>query len=118
MNLDALTRALAPSEVAGARSVEISDLAYDTRRVNEGALFFCVSGQRVDGHELAGEAVERGASALVVERVLDLNLPQLVVPDSRAAMAVAADVFFDFLEDVTQGFIPSGRPKPLTGRVN
>ncbi len=94
MNLDALTRALAPSEVAGARSVEISDLAYDTRRVNEGALFFCVSGQRVDGHELAGEAVERGASALVVERVLDLNLPQLVVPDSRAAMAVAADVFF------------------------
>ncbi len=94
MELEALIRALAPSEVAGARPVDIADLAYDTRAVSAGALFFCVHGSRVDGHDLAWEAVEQGAVALVVERELDVRVPQLVVPDSRAAMAVGADAFF------------------------
>jgi len=94
MHLDVLIRALAPSEVTGGRPAEIGDLAYDTRRVSEGALFFCVPGERVDGHDLAWEALERGAAALVVERVLDVDVPQLVVPSVRESMAVAADVFF------------------------
>ena len=94
MDLDALIRALAPSEVTGAQPVDISDLAYDTRRIVPGALFFCVRGERVDGHELAVDAVARGAVGLVVERSLDAAVPQLVVPDSRAAMAVAGDLFF------------------------
>ena len=94
MELDALIRALAPSEVIGARPVEIGDLAYDTRALRAGALYFCVLGARVDGHALAWEAIERGAVALVVERPLEVGVPQLVVESSRAAMAVAADVFF------------------------
>ena len=94
MQLDALIRALGPGEVVGAAPVEVADLAYDTRRVVPGSLFFCVRGQRVDGHALAADAVERGACALVVEEALDQTVPQLLVPDSRAAMAVAADVFF------------------------
>jgi UDP-N-acetylmuramoyl-L-alanyl-D-glutamate--2,6-diaminopimelate ligase len=94
MQLDALIRALSPSEVTGVRPLEIADLAYDTRRVNGGALFFCVVGERVDGHDLAWEAIERGASAVVVERSLDVDVPQLVVPSVRQSMPVAADVFF------------------------
>ena len=94
MELDALIRALAPSEVTGARPVEIGDLAYDSRRVTKGALYFCVPGERVDGHNLAWESIERGAVALVVERPHEVSVPQVVVPDARAAMAVAADVFF------------------------
>ena len=70
------------------------DLAYDARSVTPGAVFFCVPGTRADGHDFAAEAVERGAAGLVVERELDLPVPQLVVPDARAAMAVAADEFF------------------------
>jgi UDP-N-acetylmuramoyl-L-alanyl-D-glutamate--2,6-diaminopimelate ligase len=94
VDLDALIRGLAPSEVAGGKPVEIGDLAYDTRRVSAGALFFCVRGERVDGHDLAWEAIERGAAAVVVERMLDVDVPQLVVPSTREAMAVAADLFF------------------------
>ncbi len=94
MELDALIRALAPSEVTGGAPVEIRDLAYDTRRVTEGALFFCVPGERVDGHDLAWEAIERGAAAVVVERPLDVGVPQLLVPSVRESMAVAADAFF------------------------
>ncbi len=94
MNLDALIGALAPTEVIGGRPVDIGDLAYDTRAVSAGALFFCVRGDRVDGHDLAWEAIERGAAALVVERPLDVDVPQLVVLSTRESMAVAADVFF------------------------
>ena len=94
MELDALIRALAPGDVIGRRAVEISDLAYDTRRVGDGTLFFCVPGARVDGHDLAADAVAAGAGALVVEHPVDVAVPQLVVESSRAAMAVAADVFF------------------------
>ena len=95
MELEALIRALAPSEVVGRRPVEIRDLAHDARAASEGTLFFCVRGSRADGHDFAAEAVGRGAAALVVERPLDVDIPQLVVEDTRAAMAVGADAFFD-----------------------
>src|SRR2546421_5468268 len=94
MDLERVIAALAPREVVGRAPVEVADLAYDTRAVAPGALFFCVRGANVDGHDLAPQAVEAGAAALVVERHLDVHLPQIVVADSRAAMAVAADVFF------------------------
>jgi UDP-N-acetylmuramoyl-L-alanyl-D-glutamate--2,6-diaminopimelate ligase len=74
--------------------VEVADLAYDTRAVTPGALFFCIPGKTSDGHDLAAEAVERGAVALVVERRLDLDVPQLIVPSVRAAMGPAAAEFF------------------------
>src|SRR5205809_3455726 len=94
MDLEGLIQALAPAEVLGREPVEVRDLAYDTRAIGDGTLFFCVVGEHVDSHDLAGDAVANGAVALVVERPLDLAVPQLVVPDSRAAMAVAADAFF------------------------
>ncbi len=94
MNLDDLTRVLAASESTARGAVEVTDLAYDARRVTPGAVFFCVPGSRADGHDFAAEAVAAGAVALVVERPLELEVPQLVVEDARAAMAIAADVFF------------------------
>jgi UDP-N-acetylmuramoyl-L-alanyl-D-glutamate--2,6-diaminopimelate ligase len=81
--------------VAGDRDAEIASLAYDSGRVVPGTLFFCVRGQRADGHDFAPDAVERGAAALVVERRLDLPPPQVVVPDVRAAMAPIAIRFWD-----------------------
>jgi UDP-N-acetylmuramoyl-L-alanyl-D-glutamate--2,6-diaminopimelate ligase len=95
MNLERFIAALAPTDVVQRAPVEISDLAYDTRAVGPGALFFCVRGERHDGHQFAREAVERGAAALVVERTLELDVPQLCVGDSRRAMAPAAVLFFD-----------------------
>jgi UDP-N-acetylmuramoyl-L-alanyl-D-glutamate--2,6-diaminopimelate ligase len=74
--------------------VEISDLAYDTRAVAPGALFFCIPGANADGHDLAAEAVARGAVALVVERRVDVDVPQVVVASVRAAMGPAAAEFF------------------------
>ncbi len=94
MHLERVIAALAPADVLRRAPVEIGDLAYDARAAGPGALFFCVPGSRVDGHDFAAQAVENGAVALVVERPLELDVPQLVVPDARRAMAPVADEFF------------------------
>ena len=78
----------------GAAGVEIGGLAYDSRRVGPGDLFFCVSGFERDGHDFAPQAVAAGAAALVVERPLALGVPEVVVDSARAAMAPAAARFY------------------------
>jgi len=80
--------------IVGDGSVEVADLAYDSRKVGPGTLFFCVPGEKVDGHEFALMAVEAGASALVVERELEVGVAQVVVADARAAMAPLAARFW------------------------
>src|SRR5213078_2090483 len=94
MHLERVIAALAPADVLRRAPVEIGDLAYDARAVGPGALFFCVPGARADGHDFAPQAVANGAVALVVERPLELGVPQVVVDDARAAMAIAADEFY------------------------
>ena len=94
MQLERLIDALAPTDVVGNTAVEILELAYDTRAVARDSLFFCIPGARVDGHDLAEEAVAGGAAAVVVERPLGVGVPQLVVPSVRSAMPLAAAAFF------------------------
>ncbi|HET7483201.1 MAG TPA: UDP-N-acetylmuramoyl-L-alanyl-D-glutamate--2,6-diaminopimelate ligase [Actinomycetota bacterium] len=73
----------------------VTGVAYDSRVVQPGDLFFCVVGEHHDGHRYAADAVAEGAAALCVERVLDIDVPQVVVEDVRRAMAVLASAFFD-----------------------
>jgi UDP-N-acetylmuramoyl-L-alanyl-D-glutamate--2,6-diaminopimelate ligase len=82
-----------PGAPADAGEIEITDLAYDNRRVSPGALFFCVPGFTRDGHDYAPEAIDKGALALVVQRPLQLGVPEIQVLDVRAAMAPAAARF-------------------------
>ncbi|HYO00153.1 MAG TPA: UDP-N-acetylmuramoyl-L-alanyl-D-glutamate--2,6-diaminopimelate ligase [Actinomycetota bacterium] len=96
MNLEAVARALG-AQVPDGAGIPITDLAYDSRTVTPGTLFFCVRGRTHDGHAHAGRAVEAGAAALVVEEPVALpgrRIPQLVVPNSRAAMGALAAPFF------------------------
>jgi UDP-N-acetylmuramoyl-L-alanyl-D-glutamate--2,6-diaminopimelate ligase len=78
----------------GGAPVELSSLAYDSRAAGPGTLFFCVPGLRSDGHDHAADAVRRGASALVVERPLELGVPELRVASVREAMAPLAAHFY------------------------
>src|SRR2546430_17486216 len=82
------------TDVLGRAPVELRDLAYDTRALTPGSLFFCVPGAHVDGHDLAAEAVTRGAVALVVERPVDAAVPPLLVPPGRAPLAAPAGRVF------------------------
>jgi len=94
MKLERLIAALGPTEVVGRAPVEIRELAYDSRAVQPGALFFCIPGAKADGHDFAPRALAAGAEALVVERALDVAAAQLVVASVREAMPRAAVEFF------------------------
>src|SRR3954463_5416520 len=74
--------------------VVVTGLTFDNRLVAEGTLFFCVPGFTRDGHDFAPDAVARGAAGLVVQRPLGLGVPEVLVDDVRAAMAVAAARFY------------------------
>jgi UDP-N-acetylmuramoyl-L-alanyl-D-glutamate--2,6-diaminopimelate ligase len=94
VRLEDLAAAADPIRIVGDPGVDISALAYDSRRVEPGTLFFCVVGEKADGHDFAAGAVQRRAAALVVERELpELPVPQVVVADARAAMAPVAARF-------------------------
>ncbi len=83
--------------IPGARAdgaVEVTSLAYDNRLVTPGALFFCVPGFTRDGHDFAPQAIAGGAVALVVERPLNLGVPEIQVRSVRAAMGPAAARFY------------------------
>jgi UDP-N-acetylmuramoyl-L-alanyl-D-glutamate--2,6-diaminopimelate ligase len=82
------------AEIEGDPEVEITGLAYDSGRAGEGVLFFCVPGERADGHDFAQEVVDRGSPALVVERRLGVAPTEALVADARAAMAPAARALY------------------------
>ena len=87
--------ALAPRhELRGDPTARVADVTYRSGDVRPGSLFFCVPGANVDGHDFAAEAVRAGANALVVERPLPLDVPQVVVRSVREAMGpISAELF-------------------------
>ena len=88
----------APGEVAGDEAVVVTDVTLDSRAVRAGAIFCCVPGDVVDGHDFAPVAIEAGAAALLVQRPLLLprplgHVPQIVTNDARAATGWLAAAF-------------------------
>jgi UDP-N-acetylmuramoyl-L-alanyl-D-glutamate--2,6-diaminopimelate ligase len=77
-------------------STEVAAIEFDSRRVGPGALFCCLPGRTGDGHDHAPEAVARGATALLTERRLALDVTQVVVAPgaARTAMARLASAFY------------------------
>jgi UDP-N-acetylmuramoyl-L-alanyl-D-glutamate--2,6-diaminopimelate ligase len=90
MKLSQLVEGVAGATVRGDPATVIRGLAYHTRDVADGTLFFCVPGLTHDGHAFAAAAVEAGAAALVCERDTGRPVPQVVVPSVRRAMALVA----------------------------
>jgi UDP-N-acetylmuramoyl-L-alanyl-D-glutamate--2,6-diaminopimelate ligase len=83
------------TEVRGSEDADVSGVSHDSRTVARGELFVAWPGTQVDGHDYVAGAVEAGAAAIVCERVMDVDVPQLVVRDGRAAAALAAHWFHD-----------------------
>lgn len=94
MNLEQLTAGMPELvKITGNAQMEIKTLTADSRAKCESGLFFCIRGGRVDAHDFAPQAVEGGCVALVVERELAIDCPQVVVTDVRAAMTRIASAF-------------------------
>ena len=98
---DLLSRApgIGPAALAGVATADvvINDLAYDSRLVSPGCMFFCLRGADNDGHDFAQAAVGAGAAAIVVDHELPPSVgdvAQVVVHDTRTAMAYLSSAFF------------------------
>lgn len=97
MRLPSLIRQLSDAKVTGNLDIEIKSLAYDSRQVKPGMLFFAISGLKFDGHDYIDDAVRAGAVGVVVERSqsnLPNNICQIKVADSRMAMALFSSAFY------------------------
>jgi UDP-N-acetylmuramoyl-L-alanyl-D-glutamate--2,6-diaminopimelate ligase len=96
MRLIDLIRNIPEKRIVGNPGIEIQDIAYHSAKVHEGTLFVAIRGINLDGHAFIGEALERGAKALVVEQgqEKDNGIPRVVVPDGRSALAHLSAAFF------------------------
>ena len=84
--------------VCGTTDAVIKDIKNDSRKVGEGDLFFCISGAVSDGHKYAEDVIDKGAKALIVEKDLDIKIPDDVtivkVDNSRYAMGMISSKFY------------------------
>jgi UDP-N-acetylmuramoyl-L-alanyl-D-glutamate--2,6-diaminopimelate ligase len=96
MNLGELLRGVPSLELGGNAGLEVTSLAYDSRRVEKGALFFAIQGEKADGHAFIAQAQERGAVAVVSEQAAppQLGSQWVRVPKIRRALSQAARAFY------------------------
>jgi UDP-N-acetylmuramoyl-L-alanyl-D-glutamate--2,6-diaminopimelate ligase len=96
MKLGELLRGVSGLQTGAQAEAEIASLAYDSRRVQPGTLFFAVQGEKADGHAFIPQALERGAAAIVSERPAPLELASrwVRVEHIRRALAAAARTFY------------------------
>lgn len=83
---------------AGNIKKEISEIKYDSRAIKTGNLFIAISGFKIDGHQYISQAIENGATAIIIEKelaVYEKDITYLKVKNSRQAMSILAKNFFD-----------------------
>jgi UDP-N-acetylmuramoyl-L-alanyl-D-glutamate--2,6-diaminopimelate ligase len=105
------------AEPVNFEDVNIFSLEFDSRKVTKGSLFIALPGEKHDGHDYAKQAVDNGAPAVVVERNLDLKVPQMIVADSRAAMGKLARQFYGDFDDMAKIGITGTNGKTTTAFI-
>lgn len=88
-------------------SEEIIGLTIDSRALEPRQLFVALVGEQADGHDYAAAAARAGAAALLVEKAVDVDLPQIIVDDGRAALAQIATAWRHQLSPVIFGITGS-----------
>ena len=118
MNLKKLLCAIDYTIIQGDFDVEISDIIYDSRKVEEGSLFVCLKGYNADGHKYAPEAASKGAAALLVSDDVDINNKNVTiikVKNTREALAfVSAEFFSNPAKELTTIAITGTKGKTTT----
>ena len=98
MRLDKLLERLEYEVIRGSAETEVTTLVNDSRKVEEGSVFVCISGAVSDGHRFIPDVAAKGAAALVVER--DVETPEEItvirVSDTRYALALMSAAYFGY----------------------
>lgn len=95
MKINDLLAGLANYKVIGDEQVEITSVAYDSRKVRQGSLFVCIEGFVSDGHEYIKQAADAGAAAIMVQKDSDCHgVTCISTPDTRIGLAVVSSNYF------------------------
>lgn len=89
-------------------SCDISSVTTDTREVTAGSLFIALIGERFDAHDFASQAVENDAAAIVVSKKLPLDIPQVIVEDTKHALGAIGAWVHQQAHQHTQTFALTG----------
>jgi len=97
MILKELVEGLDILEIYGDINENITNIAYDSRKVRNGTLFVCIEGFKVDGHQYIAAAVENGVKALLVQKKVSVpeGITVIRVADTRLALAHVSNAFFE-----------------------
>lgn len=95
MLLNNLVNLLDNFKTKNMKDVEISGLSYNSLTTQKGDIFICIRGEASDGHKYAQDAVEKGAVALFCEEELPIDVPQIIVDDTKRTMANIASSFYN-----------------------
>lgn len=97
MQLEKIIEAVKPDEIKNYdKNVDIKGISYNSQLTKAGDVFVCLRGEYSDGHNWAKMAKDRGAVALLCERELDIDLPQLIVESTRQKIADVAALLCDY----------------------
>ena len=94
MKLKELLRGLGVLELHADEALDITGVQYDSRQVSPGDLFVAISGFQTDGHKYIPKAMENGAACVVCEKKPETDIPYVLVPDARAALAALGANWF------------------------
>ncbi len=94
MDLSKIVECIKPKEVLNFKDVDIKGISYNSNTINSHEIFVCLKGEHVDGHDFAQSAFEKGAIALLVEKPLNIEVPQLVVASTQESIADLAAAFY------------------------
>lgn len=94
MNLENLIKNL-EAKVIGETNLDILDITYNSKEVKKGSLFVCLCGENSDGHDFAKDAERNGAAAILCEKQVQVNIPQIVVSSTRKALSKVFSCFYD-----------------------
>src|SRR5436305_8178817 len=95
MPLKKLLAAIQPRKVIGPVDRTVESISYDSRRVQGDSMFVALRGEKVDGHQFIGAAIEKGASVIVTEREEACRATCVVVDNTRTALADLAVAFYE-----------------------
>ena len=94
MNLSKIIESIKPKEVLNFKDVDIKGISYNSKTINSHEIFVCLKGEHVDGHDFAQNAFEKGAIALLTEKPLNIEIPQLIVSSTQESIADLAATFY------------------------
>jgi UDP-N-acetylmuramoyl-L-alanyl-D-glutamate--2,6-diaminopimelate ligase len=103
-----------PAQVYNMNDVDIASIEFDSRKIKAGAMYVAMKGAQFDGHDFVHDAVAAGAVALLTQKKIATELPQIVVNDTRAIMGEFATRFYGKFDELTKVGITGTNGKTTT----